>query len=40
MKIKMTSEYKWHILLILFVIVSLFPIVFAISSSFKELNEA
>lgn len=40
MKIKITSEYKWHILLILFVIVSLFPIVFAISSSFKELNEA
>lgn len=40
MKIKMTSEYKWHILLILFVIVSLFPIVFAISSSFKKLNEA
>ena len=40
MKIKMTSEYKWDILLILFVIVSLFPIVFAISSSFKELNEA
>lgn len=40
MKIKMTSEYKWHILLILFVIVLLFPIVFAISSSFKELNEA
>ena len=40
MKIKMTSEYKWHILLILFVIVSLFPIVFAISSSFKESNEA
>ena len=40
MKIKMTSEYKWHILLNLFVIVSLFQIVFAISSSFKELNEA
>lgn len=40
MKIKMTSEYKWHVLLILFVIVLLFPIVFAISSSFKELNEA
>ena len=40
MKIKITSEYKCHILLILFVIISLFPIVFAISSSFKELNEA
>lgn len=40
MKIRITSEYKWHIILILFVIISLFPIVFAISSSFKELNEA
>ena len=40
MKIRITSEYKWHIILILFVIISIFPIVFAISSSFKELNEA
>jgi len=40
MKIKFTSELKWHIILILFIIVSLFPIVFAISSSFKTLNEA
>lgn len=40
MKIRITSEYKWHIILILFVIISIFPIVFSISSSFKELNEA
>ncbi|MFT8312703.1 MAG: carbohydrate ABC transporter permease [Clostridium sp.] len=40
MKIKFTSEFKWHIILILFVFVSLFPIVFAISSSFKSFNEA
>ncbi|MBC2582090.1 carbohydrate ABC transporter permease [Clostridium sp. DJ247] len=40
MKIKFTAEFKWHIILVLFVFVSLFPIVFAISSSFKELNEA
>lgn len=38
MKIK--SEFKWHVLLLIFVIVSLFPIIFAVSSSFKELNEA
>lgn len=40
MKIKYTSEFKWHILLLIFVVVSLFPIIFAVSSSFKELNEA
>lgn len=38
MKIK--SEFKWHVLLVIFVIIALFPIVFAVSSSFKELNEA
>ena len=35
-----SSQYKWHILLGIFVVISIFPIVFAISSSFKELNEA
>ena len=40
MKIKINSEFKWHIILMIFVIVSLFPIVFAISTSFKDLSEA
>lgn len=40
MKIKIESEFKWHILLMVFVILSLFPIVFAVSSSFKNLSEA
>ncbi|NMM64011.1 carbohydrate ABC transporter permease [Clostridium sp. P21] len=40
MKIKLTSQFIWHILLILIVAMSLFPILFAISSSFKDLNEA
>ena len=38
MKIK--SEFKWHILLLIFIIATLFPIIFAVSNSFKELNEA
>lgn len=40
MKIKMDSEFKWHVLLVAFVVITLFPIIFAVSSSFKELNEA
>lgn len=40
MKIKFTADSMWHIILVLFIFVSLFPILFAISSSFKELNEA
>lgn len=40
MKIKINSEFKWNIILMIFVIVSLFPIVFAISTSFKDLSEA
>lgn len=40
MKIRLSGELKWHMLLIIFIIISLFPIVFAISSSFKTLNEA
>ena len=40
MKTKLNSEFKWHILLGIFVIISLFPIIFAISSSFKSLGEA
>lgn len=39
MKIKFTADSMWHIVLVLFIFVSLFPILFAISSSFKELNE-
>lgn len=40
MKIKFTAEFKWHIILTIFILVSLFPLVFAISSSFETLNEA
>ena len=40
MKIKINSEFKWHVLLVAFVVITLFPIIFAVSSSFKELNEA
>ena len=40
MKTKLNSEIKWHIILAIFVVVSLFPIIFAISSSFKSLGEA
>lgn len=40
MKTKLTSQFMWHIVLVLIVIVSLFPILFAVSSSFKDLNEA
>lgn len=40
MKIKLNTEVKYHIILGIFVIVSLFPIIFAISSSFKGLDEA
>lgn len=34
MKIKMDSEFKWHVLLVAFVVITLFPIIFAVSSSF------
>lgn len=40
MKTKLNTEVKYHIILGIFVIVSLFPIIFAISSSFKGLDEA
>lgn len=40
MKIKNTGEIKWHTFLGIFVVISLFPIVYGISSSFKELHEA
>lgn len=40
MKIKIDSEFKWHIVLMIFVVLALFPIIFAVSSSFKTLNEA
>jgi len=37
---KIDREIKWHILLCLVAFLSIMPIVFAISSSFKELSEA
>lgn len=40
MKIKINSEVFCHIVLMIFVIISIFPIIYAISSSFKELSEA
>lgn len=42
MKIKKThnSQLRWHILLVFMVIVALFPIVFAISNSFKTNSDA
>ncbi|OPJ58557.1 carbohydrate ABC transporter permease [Clostridium oryzae] len=39
MKTKRTSEFKWHVLLLILIFLSLFPIVFAILSSFKNLDE-
>jgi sn-glycerol 3-phosphate transport system permease protein len=40
MKFKTTHEYLWHILLGMLAFFLLLPIVFAISTSFKELSEA
>ncbi len=40
MKIKINSEFGCHVILMMFVIISIFPIIYAISSSFKELSEA
>ncbi|MDQ0203350.1 carbohydrate ABC transporter permease [Pectinatus haikarae] len=37
---KIDSSLKWHVLLCIALFVSLMPIVFAISTSFKELSEA
>lgn len=37
---KTRKEIKWHILFIVLVIIMLYPIIFAISTSFKSLNEA
>lgn len=37
---KIDKEIKWHVLLCCVLFLSLMPIVFAVSSSFKELNEA
>lgn len=37
---RIESNLKWHILLILALFISLMPIVFAVSTSFKELSEA
>lgn len=38
MKIK--KEFKWHLLFIILILIMLYPIVFAISTSFKSLNDA
>lgn len=38
MKIK--KEFKWHLLFIILILIMLYPIVFAISTSLKSLNEA
>jgi sn-glycerol 3-phosphate transport system permease protein len=40
MKINNSSELKWHIIMGIFIIFTIYPIVFAISSSFKELSDA
>ncbi len=40
MRIKKGREIFWHVALILFVILSLYPIFFAVSTSFKTLQEA
>lgn len=37
---KIEQEFKWHVLLGCILFLSLMPIVFAVSSSFKELSEA
>lgn len=40
MKIKLTQDFKWHLLLGMLGLLVLIPIVFAISGSFKSLSEA
>ena len=34
------SHYFWHILIIVFIIIAIYPILFAVSNSFKHLNDA
>ncbi|QQD84782.1 MULTISPECIES: carbohydrate ABC transporter permease [unclassified Jeotgalicoccus] len=33
-------QFIWHILIIIFIVVALYPILFAVSNSFKHLNDA
>lgn len=40
MKIKNSPEIKWHIILGLMVIITVFPLIFAISNSFKDFSDA
>ena len=40
MKIRHGKEFFWHLLFIVFVLLSLYPILFAVSTSFKSLTEA
>jgi len=40
MKIKYNKEIKWHIVFIIIILILLYPILYALSTSFKSLNEA
>ena len=40
MKIKYNKEIKWHIVFIIIIVILLYPILYALSTSFKSLNEA
>ena len=40
MKIKISSESKWHLLFIILTFLLLYPVIFAVSTSFKTLPEA
>lgn len=40
MKTKQKKELKWHILFIVIILILLYPIIYAVSTSFKSLNEA
>lgn len=35
-----TKEFKWHILFIVIILIALYPIIYAVSTSFKSLNES
>lgn len=40
MKTKQKKEFKWHILFIVIILIALYPIIYAVSTSFKSLNES
>lgn len=40
MKTKQKKEFKWHILFIVIILFALYPIIYAVSTSFKSLNES